>query len=214
MIGWKPADTEVIIIGSAINAKGSDVTKKATKKFITDDGKKAVTLNGIKNQKQEKAAKKTPPQKTQEVRDFSDIDKLKTFDFITAANKENHQTIHIVVSPSCPSCRRLIYKLQMGMDETEFKSNVTVKIVPVTNGQSSYNKKKAANILQYGLEGLDKPISDAKPEYMQKIKNNVDMMVKMMGPVLKTPLLIHDGQILQSFKKFMRPAKSEKGTSA
>jgi hypothetical protein len=186
MVGWKPPGADILIIGSAIDTDGNDLTAIATKQFLNAES--AVLPQDLPSPTSSASSEEN------EIKSLSTVEQLSAFNLIDPPQK--NQLVSVVIDPSCIHCKRLMTKLR---DEKNLfkKKGISVRVVPIANPGTD-SVLTAANILQYGpIIGPVKPFSEATPTNINQVNNNTSIMLDLVED-LQTPLIIWNGNVMNS----------------
>ncbi len=174
-IAWNPAGTELLIFGTVIDQTGTDQTRIATEAFLKEPfPSKPTTLN---------------------------LKDMRSFLF-KEGKGDKTKDLYIVIDPECPTCDRILQKLIE--PSTRFKENVRVLLVPIA--RTKIGRSKAAFLLKYGYpEGIIKHQADQeklRATLYEAITSNTDKLTAQIQAI-KTPMLVHNGEIITSFNPFI-----------
>lgn len=107
--------------------------------------------------------------------------------------------LSIIISPSCPSCQALLQKIQKPY--VRFAEDVQVSLIPIA--RTDQDRIRGARLLETGsfssADGQAKPSAAS----IATVARNTEHMLAKMNSRIKTPMLLHDGQLINSFTPFI-----------
>jgi len=171
-IAWHISGSDFLIFGPVLDKEGRDLTSLAAQTQIHSQGPGINSGSGIQ---------------TQEMGGF----------LIKKAVGPLVTNLYIVVSPSCPTCRNLLTQLEDS--PVVFKDKVQVTIIPIGNTQQDLIQ--AANLLETGVFDSKMGTRPSKKS-MATVAKNTQQLLAQTNSQIKTPMLLYEGEIINSFAPF------------
>ena len=105
--------------------------------------------------------------------------------------------LYIFVSSSCPVCRTLLQ--QINGDTVKFEDDVQVSLIPIA--QNAQGRIKGARFLETG--SFAKSNGTVSPDAIANVAQNTEQLLSQTKSRVETPMLVHEGQIINSFSPFI-----------